>query len=99
MALAKALQTCDVNRGPLLSTILEGVSWSRKTWSTSRLAVSSAVGSFSRARTCAALENWSTTITITVLPLDGGRPVTKSRTMWDQDLPGMGRGCRSPAGD
>lgn len=99
MALAKALKTCDVNLRPLLDTILEGVPWNQKTWYTSRLAVSSAAGSFGRARTYAALQNWSTTVTMTLFPLDGGRPVTMSRATWDQGLPGTGRGCRSPAAD
>ena len=46
--------------------------------------------------TCAALEKRSITVRMVVLPSDGGRPVTKSRAMWDQGWLGMGRGRRRP---
>ena len=45
---------------------------------------------------CAALEKWSITVRMVVLPSDGGRPVTKSRAMWDQGRLGMGRGRSRP---
>ena len=49
------------------------------------LAVSLAEGSLGRGMMWAALETQSTTVRMAVLPSDGGRPVTKSREMWDQD--------------
>uniref|UniRef100_A0A3B3E024 Putative nuclease HARBI1 n=1 Tax=Oryzias melastigma TaxID=30732 RepID=A0A3B3E024_ORYME len=35
---------------------------------------------------------------MTVLPFDGGSPVTKSMARWDQGRLGLGRGCSRPAG-
>lgn len=35
-------------------------------------------------------------VSMTVLPLEQGRPVTKSMEMWDHRRHGTGRGCRSP---
>ncbi len=46
----------------------------------------------------AALENLSTTVRTTVMPLDGGRPVTKSIAMCDQGREGTDSGWSSPAG-
>ncbi len=46
----------------------------------------------------AALEKRSTTVRITVLPAESGRPVTKSNAMWDHGRDGMGRGQKRPAG-
>ena len=45
---------------------------------------------------CAALEKQSITVRMVVLPSDGGRPVTKSKAMWDQGRLGMGRGRSRP---
>ena len=44
------------------------------------------------------LENRSTTVMMVLLPLEVGRPVTKSRAMSDHGRPGVGRGRRRPAG-
>ncbi len=66
----------------------------RKTWSRTMTAVSLAEGSLGRGMKWTAFENLSTT----VLPLDGGRPVTKSMAMWDQGLEGIDSGRRSPTG-
>ena len=50
-----------------------------------------------RAMKSAALEKRSITVSmVVVLPSDGGRPVTKSRAMWDQGRLGMGRGRSRP---
>lgn len=43
-----------------------------------------------------ALEKRSIMVRITVLPLDGGRLVTKSKTICDQGWEGIGRGCNRP---
>ena len=53
-------------------------------------------GSLGRAMKCTALEKRSITVRMVVLPSDGGKPVTKSRAMWDQGRLGMGRGRRRP---
>lgn len=60
-------------------------------------AVSLAEGSLEREMKLTALEKRSTTVTITVLPLDGGRPVTKFRAICDQVQEEIGRGCNRPA--
>lgn len=44
------------------------------------------------------LENLSTVLKTTMLPLDGGSPVTKSMDMWDQGHQGMGYGRRNYSG-
>ncbi len=72
--------------------------WILKTWVTIIWAVSLAEGSLGRGIKCAALENRSTTVRMTVLPADEGRPVIKSRATWDQGRDGMGRGLSRPAG-
>lgn len=61
----------------------EVMSWSLKMWSTRRLAVSRAVGSFGRTSKFAAFEKQSTTVRMTMFPLDVGKPITKSRAMWN----------------
>ncbi len=70
----------------------------RKTWSKTMTAVSLAEGSLGRGMKWTAFENLSTTVRTTLLPLDGGRPVTKSMAMWDQGLEGIDTGRRSPTG-
>lgn len=35
---------------------------------------------------------------MTVLPLEAGNPVTKSKAMWDHGRPGVGSGCSNPEG-
>ncbi len=61
-------------------------------------AVSLAEGILGRGIKWVAFENRSTTVKTTVLPWEGGSPVTKSSEMWDQGLEGTGSGWRSPAG-
>lgn len=51
-------------------------------------------GNLGRATKCAALENLSTILRITVLLLEGGSPVTKPTAIQDQGRPGMERGWR-----
>ncbi len=46
----------------------------------------------------ATLENLSTTVMTTVMPLDGGRPVTKYIAMCDQVREGTDSGWSNPAG-
>ena len=70
----------------------------RTTWVVRRLAFSAEDGSFGSATKCACLENLSTIVKITELPLDTGRPVTKSNARCDQSRLGTGSGQRSPAG-
>ncbi len=47
---------------------------------------------------CAAFENRSTTVKTTVMPLEGGRAVTKSSATWDQGLEGTDSGRSNPSG-
>lgn len=65
---------------------------------TSKAPVSAAEGSFGSWTKCADREKRSTMVSTTVLWSEGGRPVTKSKAMWDQGRRGVERGCRSPAG-
>lgn len=60
--------------------------------------VSRAEGSFARGKKCAALENLLMMVSMTVLPSEGGKPVTKSRAMCDHGRAGMDSGWRRPAG-
>lgn len=69
-----------------------------KTWRTSSLAVSKADGSLGRGTKCIVLENLSTIASLVVLPLKDGRPVTKSKGVWDQDWWGTVSGQGRPAG-
>ncbi len=92
-----SLQKCGTNWGFLLETTSSGRPWILKTWSMITQAVSLAEGSLGRATKWTALEKRSTTVRITVLPLDRGRPVTKSRSICDQGREGMRRGCNRPA--
>ena len=94
----KARHTPDVNWGPRSETMFWGIPCNRITWVTSRSAVSAADGSSGRATKWTILENRSTTVRMVLLPLEVGRPVTKSRAMSDHSRPGMGRGRRRPAG-
>ena len=59
-------------------------------------AVSLAEGNLGKGMKCAAFENRSTTVKTTVMPLEGGRAVTKSRAIWDQGLEGTGSGRSKP---
>lgn len=52
--------------------------------------------SFGRGMKCAILENLSTMMRMIVFPLEGRRPVTKSRDMCDQGQWGTERGCNKP---
>jgi len=63
-------------------------------WSRIICAVSFADGSLGRGIKWTILLKWSTTVRMTVLSLDGGIPVTKSKEMWDQGQLGTGRGRR-----
>lgn len=56
------------------------------------------VGSCGRGINWTALEKWSMMVKITVLPWEGGSPVTKSTAICDQRRLGVGRGSRCPAG-
>jgi hypothetical protein len=47
-------------------------------------AISFAEGTLGSGMKWVALENLFTTVRIVVLPPDGGRPVMKSRDIWDQ---------------
>ena len=71
------------------------IPWSRNTCT---FAVSRAEGSFESGTKCTALEKRSTIVSTTVLPSEGGRPVTKSTAMCDHGRCGTGRGRRRPAG-
>lgn len=51
-----------------------------------------------RSPKCTNLDKWSFMVRMVVLPDEGGRPVTKSKTMWDHGLFGVGRGRIRPAG-
>lgn len=53
------------------------------------------LGTFKRA---AALEKLSTIVRMTELPWEKGRPVTKSKAMYDQGPLEMGSGWRRPTG-
>lgn len=90
----KAYQTWEVNWGPRSQTMSMGMLWRRNTWFTNRSAVSDAEGNLGRAAKCAALGNLSTMVSIVVI----GKPVTKSKAMWDQEWPGTGSGWSKPAG-
>ncbi len=83
-----SLQKCDTNWGFLLETTSSGRPWILKMWSMITQAVSLAEGSLGRATKWTALEKRSTTVRITVLPLDRGRPVTKTRDgkEWEGDV-------------
>ncbi len=61
-------------------------------------AVSLAEGNLGKGIKCAAFENRSTTVKTTVMPLEGGRAVTKSSAMWDQGLEGTDSGRSNPSG-
>lgn len=51
-----------------------------------------------RSPKCTNLEKRSIMVRMVVLPDEGGRPVTKSKAMWDHGLFGVGRGRIRPAG-
>ncbi len=87
-----SLQNWEANWGPLSDTMSEGRPWILNTWSTMTWAVSRANGNLERGMKLAALEKRSTTVRITVLPAESGRPVTKSNAMWDHGRDGMRRG-------
>lgn len=94
-ALQNDLHTCEVNCGPW-SEMSTGIPWMRTTCWIRISAVSQASGSFGSATKWA--ENRSTIVTPTVLPLDGGKPVTKSRAICDHGRWGTGRGWIIPTG-
>ncbi len=95
-SLQKAPQNRDENWGPRSETISRGIPNTRKTWFMRSSAVSLAEGNFGRGMNRAALENRSKTTWMTVLPWDGGSPVTKSRERCDHGLRGTGNGWSSP---
>ncbi len=94
--LQKAPQNRDENWGLRSETISRGIPNTRKTWFMISSAVSLAEGNLGRGINRAAFENQSTTTRMTVLPWEGGSPVTKSRERCDHGLWGMGKGCNSP---
>lgn len=69
-----------------------------KTWSVMSRVVSRTKCSLGRAMKLAALKKWSTIIRI-VLPAKGASPVMKSKAMWDQGHPGIGKGWKSTNGE
>jgi len=84
--LQNSFQNMDVNWSPRSETMSEGSPWRRKMcWRTSS-AVSLTEGSLERGMKWAILVKQSTTVRIAVWPLDVGRPVTKSREMYDHGL-------------
>ncbi len=85
--------------GPLSDTTSTGRPWIRKMWSTTTCAVSLAEGSLGKGTKWATLEKRSTTIRITVLPFDGGRPETKSRARCDQGEREWASLLHRPTGD
>lgn len=54
------------------------------------------MGSLERAMKWAALEKQSIMVRIVLLPAEMGRPVTKSKEMWDQGRDGVGKGRWRP---
>lgn len=92
----KVSQKWETNCAPLCETTSTGKQCSLKTRLNISSAISFAKGSFFTGMKCTILENWSTTVIITVLPSEGGSPVTKSKAMWDQGQCGVGRGHSSP---
>ncbi|KAI3356004.1 hypothetical protein L3Q82_017277 [Scortum barcoo] len=73
-----------------------GRPWMRKTWLIMTVAVSLAEGSFVRGMKCVIFENRSTTVSTTMLPFDGGRPMMKSSVKCDHSLCGTGSGWSNP---
>lgn len=77
----RSAENRDVNWGPLSETMCLGIRCSWKTCWVSRAPVSAAEGNLGRGTTCAALENLTTIVSITVCPCEGAKPVMKSRAM------------------
>ncbi len=70
----------------------------RKTWSKKIVTVSLAEGKLRRGIKWVTFENLFTTVRTTVLPMEGGKPVTTSIVMCDQGREGTDIGWSSPAG-
>lgn len=60
--------------------------------------MSSAVEGLGWAPKCASFEKRFTMVSITVFQLEGLRPVTQLRVMWNQGCPGVGKCLSRPAG-
>lgn len=93
-----SFQTREINSEPRSGMMLEGIPCKRKTWVTMRSAVFFPEGSLVSAMKCTDLENISTTVRMVVLPLEGGRPVTKFKAIYNQGWLGTGSGLSNPAG-
>ena len=92
----KACHTWEMNWGPRTEMMLAGMPCMRKSGDTMSSAVSFPEGSPGSATKWAVFENRSIMVSMVVLPLDGGRPVTKSREMLDHGRLGIGSGRSSP---
>lgn len=56
-------------------------------------------GSLENGTKCADMEKQSMILRMSELPFVTGRSVIKPRVIWDQGWLGVGRGCKSLAGD
>jgi len=79
----KDFHTWKTDWGPRSDTMSTGIPWRKNTWARS-LPVSEAKGNLGKDTRWATLENLSTTVKITEIPSDQGRPETKSKAMCDQ---------------
>lgn len=89
-------QANEPGRTPL--TMSRRIPWRQKMRSVRSWTMSSAVEGLGWAPKCASFEKRFTMVSITVFQLEGLRPVTQLRVMWDQGCPGVGKCLSRPAG-
>lgn len=84
--------------GPRSERMSRRIPWRQKMRSVRSWTMSSAVEGLGWAPKCASFEKRFTMVSITVFQLEGLRPVTQLRVMWDQGCPGVGKCLSRPAG-